>query len=152
MEKAARQKWPVATLYVAPLILFVVVLYFPAILDKLGVWPKPPAEWQFRMMRLWFWIAGAAPIALHMWLAHVIGARRHLWRLLAMLVVLHYVLTLIPFTVALGGGTQLSSVRLGSESLMQIGHHAMIAVGWALLIGVALLIERVVRLLLESDR
>lgn len=145
MEKAPGHKWPAAVLYVAPLILFVVVLYFPAMLDRLGAWPKPPAEWQFRMMRLWFWIAGGAPIALHMWLAHVMGARRHLWRLLAMLVVLHYVLTLIPVTVALSGGGQLSFGGLGQVSLMQVGLQAMVAVAWALLIGVVLLIERVAR-------
>ncbi|MCO5410787.1 hypothetical protein [Ralstonia mojiangensis] len=144
MEKAPRYKWPVAVLYVAPLILFVVVLYFPALLDNLGAWPKPPAEWQFRMMRLWFWIAGGAPIALHMWLARAMGARRHLWRLLAMLVVLHYVLTLIPVTVALSGGGQLSFGGLGQVSLMQVGLQAMVAVAWALLIGVVLLIERAV--------
>lgn len=145
MEKAPRHKWPVAVLYVAPLILFVVVMYFPAVLDKLGAWPKPPAEWQFRMMRLWFWIAGGAPIALHMWLARAMGARRHLWRLLAMLVVLHYVLTLIPVTVALSGGGQLSFGGLGQVSLMQVGLQAMVGLAWALLIGVALLIERVAR-------
>lgn len=150
MEKAPRHKWPTAVLYVAPLILFVVVLYFPALLDKLGAWPKPPAEWQFRMMRLWFWIAGGAPIALHMWLARVMGARRHLWRLLAMLVVLHYVLTLIPVTVALSGGGQLSFGGLGQVSLMQVGLQAMVAVAWASLIGLVLLIERIARSVVRS--
>ena len=145
MERAPGHKWPAAVLYVAPLILFVVVLYFPAILDKVGAWPKPPAEWQFRMIRMWFWIAGGAPIALHMWLARAMGARRHLWRLLAMLVVLHYVLTLIPVTVALSGGGQLSFGGLGQVSLMQVGLQAMVGLAWALLIGVALLIERVAR-------